>query len=204
MMKNHQAVIVNPMRALGLAVVLIFAAMSASAGTYVVSESGVFAANAPTTNESAPNATFSYSFLTSTTPVVNYTISFCGFVCGFDAQFSDFTYTLNGATVDTGTPDLTWWDTAAGGLIDVAFADGQFSLFGSQAYTGLESAPTITPGIYPLDPTQSVFELDMYGDGATPLTGDLSIVATPEPSSLLFLATGLLGLGSLIRRKLLA
>jgi hypothetical protein len=206
-MKNFQIQVSPRVRIVGLAVaVTLWSTVASADSIYLVSESGVFAANAPITAESAPNAAFSYSFLTSSTPVVNYTIPpfipACGSACGFDAQFSDFTYTLNGTTVDTGTPDLSWFNTDAGGLIDLAFADGQFSLYGDQAYSGQESAPTILPGIYPLDPTQSVFELDMAGDGATPLYGDLEITATPEPSSLLLLGTGLAGLAAGLRRRL--
>ena len=197
----------NPLRILGIALAAALSPLAAAAdATYLVSESGVFASNAPTTAESAPNATFSYSFLIDANPVVNYVTNFTGPDCGFDAQFSDFTYQLNGASVPVVGPDVQFYGTAFGGGANISFADNDnFFLYtadATQFYTGTFEDPTITPGIYGLDPTQSLFETDYAGTNATPVSGNLAITATPEPSTLLLLSTGLAGMSGMIRRKL--
>ncbi len=104
-MKKFRIDFSNSIRMLGLAAAIALAPIGAYADSfYLVSESGTFAANAPITPESAPNATFSYSFLIDATPVVNYVTNFTGPDCGFDAQFLNFTYTLNGVPVDVTAP----------------------------------------------------------------------------------------------------
>jgi hypothetical protein len=206
-MKNLPIEFSHPVRILGLAVAIALCSVGASADTtYLVSESGVFAANAPVTAESAPNAPFSFSFLIAATPVINFVTNFTGPDCGFDTQFSDFNYTLNGSPVAVVGPDVEYYGSAFGGGGSVSFADNDnfflYTAAATQFFTGTYENPTMTPGIYPLDPALSLFETDYSGTNATPISGNYEI--TPEPSSLLLLATGLAGLTGKIRRKLRA
>ena len=92
---------------------------------------------------------------------------------------------------------VTFYTTAAGGG-----ASGQGAMFsGPQLFTGVTSAPTFLPGSYILSGTADL------GDGPEAITGSLTISQTsavPEPSSMILLGTGALGLVGVVRRKIIA
>ena len=163
---------------------------SVGASTLMVSETGTWGPNAPTTTWTAPNATFSYSFLVDSNP----TVSSYNLGMSFVAPFSSFTYTLAGNTVATTPLGIQWYSAQPGGLFNIVFSGGIFVIIGPQAYSGPENDPTILTGTYLIDGTKAVFCCPASGD--VPISGNVVISTVsqpvPEPSTLafMFLAVG--------------
>jgi len=94
----------------------------------------------------------------------------------------DLSFSENGVAM-VGT--LDFYNTSAGGGFDLWVGDYSFlsNAYGSQLYTGLESAPTLLTG---------TFSLIDYGNGnCPPYAGTLEVVSTPEPSTLYMFGIGL-------------
>ncbi len=182
---------------------LFLIASHAPASTLTVTESGSFDPATPVTAFSTPGGTFLYSFAISSTPVAS-SVSLGNY---FNADPSSFTYTLNGVTSSPTVSSITFFSAADGGLLDICFIsacngdvtpDTGFEFVGPQLYTGSEANPTILPGTY--QPTDAGF----YSSGnftelasASPVV----IAATPEPSNVALLGTGLFAIGGLVRRR---
>jgi hypothetical protein len=143
-----------------------------------VSGSGTFGPTGPTTFESAPGDTWNFSFDVNASPAV--TNAYPG--CCFDTTFSDFSYYLNGTKVTTSPTELTWFSTFDSGLFDLSFADGGVGPFGSQAYSGSESNPTILTGAYPVS---DGFFYDNLHHGT--LSGTINISVPEGSAPLLYL-----------------
>jgi hypothetical protein len=126
---------------------------------------------------------------------------------GFDFAFSHFNYWLNGSPVAI-TPNAIRFFTAANGggfficLGPLQCGNGVFpNGLGTgppftQLYSGPNSAPTLLTGAYPF---QMGVVVNKIGDSAG--NGTLLASAVPEPSSLMLLASGVLGLAGVIRRE---
>ncbi len=94
-------------------------------------------------------------------------------------------FELIGVSTNAGLDNITFFNAGnGGGLGDLLLG---YNLFGPQVYIGPESSPTMLAGVF-------VYE--------TGLGSPATLTATPEPASLLLLGTGLIGLGSQLRKRL--
>ncbi len=166
----------------------------AHANTIFYSDSGTFTASTPSSDFTAPSETWSFEFQANSNPVV----SEFG-MGGFDFAFSDFSYSLDGSPVAITPTFIRFFSAANGGGFAVCFdgtteatcADGLGTgFFTTQMYSGPTSAPTLLPG---------PFDLDEFGGVANSVGFNLpnttvQATETPEPSTLLPLAAGLLAL----------
>ena len=109
--------------------------------------------------------------------------------------------TFNGTTIaDT----IEFFDASGGGGINFLLTGGAgLDQIGYQLYSGTESAPTFVLGTYPLMnagdgiPGDYTLQIASAGDGTSP--GNPTPV--PEPSSLLLLGSGALGVATAFRRR---
>jgi hypothetical protein len=181
------------------ALIAIFAAVTpaATASTLlIVSATGTYDQFTPSSFFTAPNGTWSLSFVTESNPP----LSNASPGAFFSPVFSSFTYSLNGASLAITPDDISFWNVpgnqpfilslsvcwnslCAGGTSDgIAFDTNQL-------YTGSELSPTIVPGVYH---TSEFFIV--HGSSYTEPNTTLTIAATPEPSVLLLTAVGLFAL----------
>jgi hypothetical protein len=162
----------------------------ASASTSYVSVSGQFSGSDVANSLVAPNGTFSLSFAVDNNPAPT-----SGSVTslGFDLPGLAFSYELNGNNVPVTPSEIRFNTGANGGLFDVTFDTGlnasEFDFQGDQIFGGTTSAPTFANGTFAL--TGFTYSDPSNFDVQTPASASVSVTATPEPSSILLILSGL-------------
>jgi hypothetical protein len=183
-----------------LVVAVSLASASAANASFVfVAESGVFSSTDTPGTLVAPGGTFSFSFdVPSTGGAVTSTVT----SDGFDVAFTNFSYKLNGATVNLTPSDINFDTLGNGGGFDVTFGLGltapSFTIFGAQMFTGTTAAPVFAIGSYSVS---NVIYSDSVNYDFVPTSSNVSIAAAPEPSTILFASLGMLALIGVSIRK---
>lgn len=193
------------MRMLSLATATLFLAATSAAGfasTLTVSQSGVFSSTAP-----IPNGSFSYSFdIHSLVPAPGVAPGHA-----FYPVVSDFSYTVNGVSAST-TGDAQFFNTFNGedypGIDLIVFVGGRQSAAGALEVDindqllalAFDQTQVILPGSYA--PTKEQFAgLSGASSLASESNVNIAVAATPEPSSIALLGTGVLGIAGLVRKR---
>jgi PEP-CTERM motif len=162
----------------------------ASASTSYISVSGQFSGSDVANSLVAPNGTFSLIFAVDNNPVPT-----SGSVTslGFDLPGLAFSYELNGNSVPVTPSEIRFNTGANGGLFDVTVGSGlnasEFDFQGDQLFGGTTSAPTFANGTFA--PTGWTYSDPSNFDAQTPTSASVSVTATPEPSSILLILSGL-------------
>jgi len=180
--------------------------LNGSNTTIVVS--GTYAAGVPTiANFSAPNGNYTITFTLPENP--SSLASFQSFnppQGGFDVS-ADLVFDLNNSATTTTFSGVTvsFFDTLSGDMGGFLFCldpscDTEWNLFGGALFDNNNANPTLLTGPITIDQTLSGY----FVGGAGPFPFGVAPSATPEPSSLLLLGTGLVGLFGWGRRKVSA
>jgi hypothetical protein len=170
-------------------VALWASATPARADIETVSASGEFTSAVSADQLAAPSETWALSFEVDSNPTAAHPDEF-----GFDAPFSDFSYTLNGSAVAVTPESIRFYTSSDGGLFTVFFGPEsgffngmpipEFGFSGGQVFSGTTSSPTIIPGSYPISDVTYSDSLNYDDEGASgtvTITGASATV--PEPSS---------------------
>lgn len=156
-----------------------------SASSFYFTGSGTFSNTDSTDLFVTPGATFSLTFVVPTNPALSsaqYTS------LSFDVPPLLFSYRLNGTPINVGQPTEVTFDTSSdGGGVTLNFPNSVELILGSSQYfSGVTSAPTFAPGLFP---SETFIFLDNNNADAAAAT--VQLVPTPEPSSMLLVFGGL-------------
>jgi len=178
---------------------MLLAGVRCSAGAFIVTDSGVWAGDAPTTTESVAGESWSLSFQVDSSPTpINFTTGVQTVV-----PITNVIFDLNGLAVQT---------EPTGGSVELFTGDG-FRLYfpnndalqiqdTTQLYSGSEAAPTVLAGSYPPDFLNNAFLFDDATSGFYNFTSNNIVITSttiPEPSSFLLLGAALAALAAVSR-----
>ena len=174
----------------------LLASGSAWAGEVLITLNGTFGELTPTTDISAPFATFSLSF-NETNPLGGSAVVGQGWAT---TVVTNFSYLLNGVAVTDAFAQAEFYDATNNGGIDITFTTpGPGSVILSTYGNDVGSTGVVAPDS---ELTESV----SINDGLPTNTGDLEITAvtptgTPEPASWALMLLGVGAVGASLRRR---
>lgn len=166
-----------------------------SASQLYITATGTFGATDTADAFVTPGDLFSLQFVVPGSPTITASNST---TVSFDVPVSDFSYALNGAPVAVPQPtEITFYTAADGGGFEVAFGPSTEFLFSSaQIFSGTTAAPTFSASTFS-NPT--FLFLDNNNVDTNPAA--VTLASTPEPSSILLLLCGGIGLFAVGVRK---
>lgn len=149
----------------------VFLVTTVASASTTITGNGSWNSNAASTAYSAPNATWSFSFIVPNPVDSNPTKS-----------ISSFVYQLNGRVVAGSPMSIEFFDSDARGLFDIDFNDSTLALYGVDIY----NQSTLSTGIFSAD-------IEFFGQDVEDATGSgtVAIGAVPELSTYAYFLLGM-------------